>query len=193
MTPIEFVTKWTPYLKDSAPQNKDTVDSNYIAWCLFFLNEVSVSPFLTDAELLECAHDWASTGNTSETLDFVITCLLQRVTMTDSELLESIRASLQLGLAEIKSDINTVGTGLVFFDEVPPMLLKGREKTIEAGGGGEQWFLITDRPRGLEWKDDILDHCGLWIVEVENVETIRNDLQRIKPGCGKFGKVESNE
>ena len=94
--------------------------------------------------------------------------------MKNADLLESVRASLRLGLIQVQSDsTNSFDQGLLFFGEVPPAALKQRSAAIEEGRGAEQWFLVTDRPRGLEWKEEILERYGLWIVEVEDLARAR--------------------
>lgn len=95
-----------------------------------------------------------------------------------SDLLESVRASLRLGLVRVwTGPASSLDQGLLFFGELPPpAALERRGAAIEEGRGGEQWFLVTDRPRGMEWKEEILDRYGLWIIEVEDLARARAEL-----------------
>ncbi len=61
MTREEFVKKWGSRLREAPP---DTAD--YVAWCLFY-TESQKHPFLSNAELIECARDWILTDRKSVT------------------------------------------------------------------------------------------------------------------------------
>ena len=101
--------------------------------------------------------------------------------MKDAELLESLRASLQLGLIQIYSGgAASPERGLVFFGDVPAEILDCRGLAVEQGRGGAEWFLVTDRPRGSEWKDEVLDRRGLWVVEVDELARVRHELEEVR-------------
>lgn len=73
----------------------------------------------------------------------------------------------------------------VFFgDVIPRALLDARRQAIETNDGTKlgqgTWFLVTGRPHGSEWIDDMLYHYGLFIVDVEDVEAVRQELLQIK-------------
>lgn len=100
--------------------------------------------------------------------------------MSNADLLTDMENSLRLGLLSIYGGVNdSADRGLLFFDEVPKSALNLRASRIAEGRGGEQWFLVTDRPRGSEWKDELLDRYGLWVSEVEDLAAARRRLEEI--------------
>ncbi len=105
--------------------------------------------------------------------------------MTSDELLESLRASLRLGLARLHSpEVKDLGDGLVFFgDGIDVALLDARRALVADDLPSSEWFLVTGRAHGLEWKDDMLDLCGLWVIEVfDDLERVRSELTEIASG-----------
>lgn len=102
--------------------------------------------------------------------------------MRNAELVESVRALVDKDLVRVyslRSPPSGAGVGRVFFDDIPPEALRERGKKIEEGTGAAEWFLVTSRPRGLEWKEDMLDRYGVWVVEVDDIRPIRAELELI--------------
>ena len=106
--------------------------------------------------------------------------------MTNSELLNSVLDSLKLGLAKLapaEVSREEMSDNLVFFGEVPYDLLLKRRVDLQMDGavlsGGSTWFEVTDKPCGMEWKDESLDFDGLWIIEVEDLPAVKKELERI--------------
>lgn len=105
--------------------------------------------------------------------------------MRSMDLVESVRASLRLGLTKLYSpEVKDLGEGLVFFgDGIDKSLLDARRAIVANDVPSSQWFLVTGRAHGMEWKDDMLDLCGLWVIEVfDDLERVRSELTEIARG-----------
>lgn len=106
--------------------------------------------------------------------------------MRDADLVKSMRALVERGLLQLETHVarpvSPARSGLVFFDQVPESTLAARQRDIEQGGGAAEWYLVTSRPRGLEWKEKALARYGLWVVEVDEVDAVRAELTRLAEG-----------
>lgn len=101
--------------------------------------------------------------------------------MNSDELLASLRVLRHRGFLALDGEDPKDTGATVFFGDIPRALLDARRQALKnKDGTGGTWFLVTDQPHNSYWLDDALCYCELFVVDVEDVETLRQELLQIK-------------
>lgn len=90
--------------------------------------------------------------------------------------LDFVRSMIKRGAVKIcTSEKPPMSESVVIFDDISPEIIRDRRNKSQSNEIHGEWFLVTDRPRGLEWKDDVAV-IGLFVIEVEDLSIIRQEL-----------------
>ena len=97
--------------------------------------------------------------------------------MDDEIDLDYLRSMIKRGAVGVLSpgEGPPMSESVVIFDDVSPGTVRSRRVASTDGDIGGEWFLVTDRPRGREWIDDVAE-IGLFVIEVEDLAKARSSL-----------------
>lgn len=94
------------------------------------------------------------------------------------QLLASIRLLLERGSLMIASGDGkpSFSESLLFFGAIDPRVVRERYAAALRGEAPAEWFLVTDKPHGREWLDE-LEGAGLLVAGVEDLASIQSELE----------------